>query len=230
MRTVAVASVKDSVNKDEGQGGTRAQILAHATRLFAVHGYGGTSLQAIADAVGIRKPSLLYHFRSKEQLREAVLDALMARWQEVVPQVMRSATSGERRFEAVLSEVLGFFRQDPARAQLLVRELLDRPKAFEARLERHLGHWIALVMTTIERGQQEGLIRPSVDPHAYVLHVVTMMVTTVAASDLTRSLLAPHGALASRGDRDDPGQAPMDRAIGEMVRMARHSLFIDPEL
>ena len=33
MRTVAVASVKDSVKKDEGQGqgGTRAQILAHAT-------------------------------------------------------------------------------------------------------------------------------------------------------------------------------------------------------
>ena len=212
-------------NVDEG--GTREQILAEATRLFAVHGYGGTSLQTIADAVGIRKPSLLYHFKSKAELREAVLDTLMERWQEVVPQVMRSATSGERRFEAALSEVLGFFRADPARAQLLMRELLDRPKEFEARIKRHLGHWIALVMSYIRRGQEEGLIHAGVDPHAYVLHVVAMMVTAIAASPLTNNLLRRH---ADEQDTDRTGQEdPLDRSLRELVRMARHGLFSHPE-
>ncbi|MEO1272012.1 MAG: hypothetical protein AAFX99_28275, partial [Myxococcota bacterium] len=129
-----------------------------------------------------------------------------------------------RRFEAALEEVLGFFQADPARAQLLLRELLDRPKAFEARLKRHLGHWIALVIGYIRRGQDEGLIHPEVDPYAYVLHVVAMMVTATAASPVTSSLLQPH-----TDEHDTTGRDTLDRSIQELVRMARYGLFIHPE-
>ena len=54
---------------DDKTGRVRDQILDEATRLFAAHGFGATSIQADAEAVGIRKPSLLYHFGSKELLR-----------------------------------------------------------------------------------------------------------------------------------------------------------------
>lgn len=51
----------------------RAQILADATRLFARDGYGDTSLQDIATAVGVSKSTLLHHYPSKELLLSAVL-------------------------------------------------------------------------------------------------------------------------------------------------------------
>lgn len=51
----------------------RAQILADATRLFAHDGYGDTSLQDIATAVGVSKSTLLHHYPSKELLLSAVL-------------------------------------------------------------------------------------------------------------------------------------------------------------
>ena len=65
----------------------RSEILRTATRLFAAKGFDGTSLKDIADAGGIRKPSLLYHFPSKEQLRLAVLEQLRAMGVESVSNI-----------------------------------------------------------------------------------------------------------------------------------------------
>lgn len=46
----------------------RAEILAIATDLFLAHGFAGTSMAALARAVGIQKASLYHHFASKEEL------------------------------------------------------------------------------------------------------------------------------------------------------------------
>lgn len=51
----------------------RARILADAMALFAQDGYGDTSLQSIAQAVGVSKSTLLHHYPSKEALLSAVL-------------------------------------------------------------------------------------------------------------------------------------------------------------
>ena len=85
------------------------QILAHATRLFAARGFVGASLRDIAIAVGIRKPSLLYHFNSKDELRRGVLENMLSHWNEVVPRLLKAATSGPEQFEAVATEMDGAF-------------------------------------------------------------------------------------------------------------------------
>ena len=64
-----------SVATDKGpaqvEGGSRRQILDHAARLLRNGGYHQTTLREIAEAVGIRKASLYYHFASKEGIVEA---------------------------------------------------------------------------------------------------------------------------------------------------------------
>ncbi|MFI9561508.1 TetR family transcriptional regulator [Nonomuraea endophytica] len=47
---------------------TPQRILAAARTLFAARGYRATSMQAIADQVGITKAALYYHFTSKDEL------------------------------------------------------------------------------------------------------------------------------------------------------------------
>lgn len=56
------------------EGGSRRQILDHAARLLRSGGYHETTLREIAEAVGIRKASLYYHFASKEEIVEAVVN------------------------------------------------------------------------------------------------------------------------------------------------------------
>lgn len=46
----------------------RAEILAAATELFLAHGFAGTSMAALARAVGMQKASLYHHFASKQEL------------------------------------------------------------------------------------------------------------------------------------------------------------------
>ena len=52
---------------------TDEQILDRAAALFARHGFEQTSVQEVADAVGLSKAGLLHHFPSKDALHAAVL-------------------------------------------------------------------------------------------------------------------------------------------------------------
>ncbi len=194
----------------------RTEILRTATRLFAAHGFDGTSLQDIADAVGIRKPSLLYHFPSKAALRLSVLDQVLDRWNDVLPRLLMAAAAGERRFDGVIREVVGFFTDDPDRARLLLRELLDRPEDMRGRLETFVRPWVAVVADLIHRGQQHGEIYQDVDAEAYVLQVINMVVSGVANASCLAGAVLP---------ADSPLGSAYERHTSEMVRIARFSLF-----
>ena len=52
---------------------TRQQILDTAQRLFAERGYDATSLQMIADELGLTKAAVYYHFRAKSDILHAAL-------------------------------------------------------------------------------------------------------------------------------------------------------------
>jgi AcrR family transcriptional regulator len=57
---------------------TRSRILDIALELFSEHGFDGTTLQQIADRLGFSKAALYYHFRSKEDLLQALVAPAMA--------------------------------------------------------------------------------------------------------------------------------------------------------
>jgi AcrR family transcriptional regulator len=58
---------------------TRGQLVEVATRLFAVHGYEGTSIDAVLIAAGVSRGALYHHFAGKEALFEAVVFAVSGR-------------------------------------------------------------------------------------------------------------------------------------------------------
>jgi AcrR family transcriptional regulator len=52
----------------------RTKILEVALKIFASNGYAGASIQEIVDQAGVTKPTLYYHFESKEGLFQALID------------------------------------------------------------------------------------------------------------------------------------------------------------
>jgi AcrR family transcriptional regulator len=62
----------------------RERILEEATVLFVSRGYHGISMREIADAAGVSKAGLYYHFRDKEALFLAILTANLERIESVI--------------------------------------------------------------------------------------------------------------------------------------------------
>lgn len=189
----------------------RERIIEQATRLFARRGYDGTSIQAVSEAAGITRPTLVYHFGNKEALRTEVLERLLTHWKQDLPRIMESATSGGDRFQSAVYAVIGFFAAEPRRAQLIVREMMDRPKVVQELFAQHLQPWTALVTGYIRAGQAGGSVRRDLDPEAWVLQLVTAALATVAAGTTSAQILS------------DPPST--ERQLRELVRIGRCSLF-----
>jgi AcrR family transcriptional regulator len=62
----------------------RARIIDAALDLFAEHGVGGTSLQMIADAVGVTKAAVYHHFKTKNEIVIAAAEAELAKVQAAI--------------------------------------------------------------------------------------------------------------------------------------------------
>ena len=63
------------------KGNTKQKIFNTALELFSVQGYEATSISQIADAVGIRKASLYSHFKSKQEILDALIQTTMAQYE-----------------------------------------------------------------------------------------------------------------------------------------------------
>ena len=59
---------------------TKERILLEALRLFSQKGYDAVSVEQIADAVGIKAPSLYKHYKSKQDIFDAIFEETAKRY------------------------------------------------------------------------------------------------------------------------------------------------------
>jgi TetR/AcrR family transcriptional repressor of nem operon len=79
---------------------TQSKILAHGETLVRRMGYSGFSYAALAETLGIRKASIHHHFRLKDDLILALVQAYDSRYDEVLESIRASKDDAIERVDA----------------------------------------------------------------------------------------------------------------------------------
>ena len=98
-----------------------SEILEHATRLFAERGYDGTTLQDIADAIGITRPGLYNYISSKEQLLELAVSRALDQLFELTTEIAQDVRPAIDRLEALVRASVGVLVRELPYVTLLLR-------------------------------------------------------------------------------------------------------------
>lgn len=154
----------------------RDRIVSEATRLFAQKGYGSTSVRELAEAVGVTKPTLYYHFGNKESLFLKVVHHHIDRVEDIV----RETLSAER---PAREQLLLFARayiadaasnEDALKLLMTVQHPVDRGQPAVDIMSLHLRK-VAVLESVFAQGIGSGEIRADLDPAAGVLAFIGML-------------------------------------------------------
>ncbi|MCG8591011.1 MAG: TetR/AcrR family transcriptional regulator [Proteobacteria bacterium] len=102
---------------------TAERILDEAERLFAAKGFAGAALADVADAVGIRGPSIHKHFATKRALYEAVLERRLDPFFDLLD-ALAAESPGEARARSAVRQLLAHHAAHPHLAQLIQQATL----------------------------------------------------------------------------------------------------------
>lgn len=90
---------------------TRQKILETSSRIFYLNGFKATGLEVVAKHVGLTKPSLYYHFGSKEELVEETLRYLTENARPLYQSAWDSVSDNKDKLLILFDKMHDYFRQ-----------------------------------------------------------------------------------------------------------------------
>ena len=96
-----------------------SRIARIAAQLFATLGYDATSVRNIVEAAEVTKPTLYYHFQSKEGLAHALLTLPMQRLVAELKGILDGPDDAATKLARLLDAEFAFCRDDPDRARFV---------------------------------------------------------------------------------------------------------------
>jgi TetR/AcrR family transcriptional regulator, cholesterol catabolism regulator len=153
----------------------REDIIEAAVVLFHEKGFANTSMQDIADAVGMLKGSLYHHITSKEELLYEIHERFMnvilrqAEVRQSLPKL-----SSRQQLESIIADLLAAVRDYRPYVEVFFRERYAvRGPRWEA-IHRKREAYEAMVRNLIREGQRDGSFRADLDSTVVTLGLFGM--------------------------------------------------------
>ena len=166
---------------------TKEKILDAALTLFAENGYDGTSVEQIANIVGIKAPSLYKHYKGKEDILNALIDSAEVRYDEMFGSENHIGRIPENREEFIKVTMgrVAFTMRDPMIRKirmLLVQEQFRNERISEATTKHQLDGIQGMFAKIIKGMMDEGIVRND-DSELLAVELTAPAVLQIARSD-----------------------------------------------
>ena len=150
-----------------------ALILQAAEKVFAEAGFGGATMQLIADMAGLPKANLHYYFATKEDLYRRVVQDIFEIWLRAA-EAMDAAPGPVEGIGAYIEAKMDISRQHPDGSKVWAYEVMHGAPVIQDYLETTLREWTSGRVALIERWIAEGKMT-AVDPEhlLYMLWAAT---------------------------------------------------------
>lgn len=181
-----------------GERDTRGEILDASLHLFSQHGFARTTVRAIARDVGITNAAIYYHFASKQELLEALLEE-----KGIVPalqELQQATTEFPPRVGllAIARNAMSLMQSNREFLRLVLMEALGNEPTAVTVYRRNIELWEKGVSRFLKAYAQRGLLR-QVDTEMTARQIV-IMVLTVFLGDL----VGRFGSHQSEGGKLNP--------------------------
>lgn len=144
-------------------------ILVAAEKVFAEAGFGGATMQLIADVAGLPKANLHYYFPTKEALYRQVVQNIFDVWL-LAAEVFDSASGPAEGIGAYIDAKMEISRHHPAGSKVWASEVMHRAPVIQDYLETTLVDWTNNRIKAIQGWVEAGLMDP-IDPR-HLLYMI----------------------------------------------------------
>lgn len=178
---------------------TKDKINKTALRLFLERGYERTSLNDIAQEVGITKPAIYHHFKSKDQLFHRVLTLFfeeMGKWSSsrlgscrTLKDLLKNLFGSLRAFREVTGIILGqrYLKTPYSFLELFLSASKKDPR-IQKRIEKGFVVTRKFLKEKLREAQKKGEIRSDVDCETLSFEIHALIEGTGLISYLDRSI------------------------------------------
>ena len=137
------------------------EIYEHAIRLFAERGFAGTSLQDIADALGVTRPALYYYVKSKDELlAKLAADVAGGSAAQITELARRPDLDAAGKLREIVRMTALRQATQPERFRLLIRSEAELPAELSDAYDSSRRAVLRAVTGVIEEGIRAGRFRP----------------------------------------------------------------------
>jgi AcrR family transcriptional regulator len=202
------------------------EILERAAELFAERGFAGTTVQDIADALGMSRPALYYYVKSKDVILEQLVENLSINDAQVLEGIRRRRSGDPLdKLREMAQQLAVNAGSNPHQTQILAQSkhhLPDRIAQLNREAERSI---VQSLMWVLEQGKRRGQFR-QLEPRTAALAIVGMCLWTAWWIDgaqleqVTVQIADQAVASVLAGDGGDP---ELDRPAA-LLRAARAQL------
>jgi AcrR family transcriptional regulator len=155
--------VKEVEKPLDGRRARDSEVIEAAVDLFWETGYASTSVQDVADALGLLKGSLYYYIKSKEDLLKKIFEDSHAEVREITESVLALEQPSIDRLRIFIERYAGWYLLNLRRAALYTREWRHASPELRKVMASQRQYYNRVVMSLIDDAKEAGATDKSLD-------------------------------------------------------------------